>query len=1172
MESGATRTPSPTKDVPEFKGFGSVRRSGTGPSPAQDGGERQSATSLARSGTLTWNQRRPATSRPSSVVNGDDNAHPRDSSVEQEKKSREQIAASLGSRDPSWFRQTADGGVNSAAYRRSKDEVGMSSPGDAGRRGLPGMSRETSIEPPRPSSPAPSESTKSDTAPSGAASTRYSSATSASGSGKPDLKALLAEDEGQQQASPMSEHASSPSGADQSALGRTLTMSSSQARVANATERPASPTKGVGGFVQSAMMKRNDSVSKRWSAAPGSSLSRQGSVLSQRSGLGGLQGSHSMPRLEPAGSRDTGDEPQSRPSSSSSNLTALARGSEDNDGFVKPALPQHHHSRSKSVASQYTVNTNEDAPSSPSSPSKRFSPTKSSWIESALTRPDSPKPVPVAKNAQPSWMANLAKAKAERASADLTAASTVSEDGGSRPSSPTKNAAPFGQGMLRRSESRDLGLTPKSGTPLLGARTPMKTTPNPSPMREAAPGATKRDVPAVEEKEPADNDEVKPVATSEIERFAPSNEETSERAGLTTTTKEEGPLKSLPAITKPKPDSITPRKTVDPPSQEPALTTQPSISKPKPEAPAKPQTDFRSTLRSRAPAESKQQEAPEFLSRFGQLRKTQTKNYVAPDVFGDNIKRGKADLTQTDGPVKTQRRDELKESLLAKKEDWKNAKEEGRELPGAVHEKKLSATPLTPAKPEALTKREGLGRAEGNRAPSREKPKDATPEALARHKSLKDHRPEPPMPKKVGTFPPSPELPKTPSLSKQTSAPGEMEHACPQETRKLAARFNPGLASMLARGPSAVSNPPSRTASPAIPERSMSGDSAPPASEPQAGAPLQDMRKGRAKGPKKRKGGAAEPTASGEPSATSEETAPAPASAPGTKSPPLGKATPPKPTPNFSKPRPPPGSAASVMMASLQSKVSAPTQNEESGQAEAPAQAELPPRAESPPGVESRPDAPTKPELSAKPEFKPVTPAKAANLQSSTIVARDNDTAPAVLAKDAQPARSIIPEFAGFGTWRRAAPSATSDDNKENGGSPAISVKSLTSMWTRPASPPKAERPTPIRLPSKKDEEAALRSAGLLASSPGRTTPTTGLGISVTKRSEPDALSPPPSGGLPPKPAKSSRIVSGQLQEASPNKGRIGFFLSPCSPLPLLRVDGLSDTAFCSHLTSRSES
>src|SRR5271170_6606680 len=31
------------------------------------------------------------------------------------------------------------------------------------------------------------------------------------------------------------------------------------------SDRPPSPTKGLGGFVQSAMMKRSDSVNKRWS-------------------------------------------------------------------------------------------------------------------------------------------------------------------------------------------------------------------------------------------------------------------------------------------------------------------------------------------------------------------------------------------------------------------------------------------------------------------------------------------------------------------------------------------------------------------------------------------------------------------------------------------------------------------------------------------------------------------------------------------------------------------------------------------------------------------------------------------------------------------------------------------------------------------------------------------
>ena len=55
--------------------------------------------------------------------------------------------------------------------------------------------------------------------------------------------------------------------------------------------------------------------------------------------------------------------------------------------------------------------------SRPLSPSKtggdksRWSPTKSSWLESALKKPESPKVRPAAPPAQPSWMEGISKAK-----------------------------------------------------------------------------------------------------------------------------------------------------------------------------------------------------------------------------------------------------------------------------------------------------------------------------------------------------------------------------------------------------------------------------------------------------------------------------------------------------------------------------------------------------------------------------------------------------------------------------------------------------------------------------------------------------------------------------------------------------------------------------------------
>jgi len=998
-------------------------------------------------------------------------------SKEQDEPSREQIAASLGSRDPSWFRQTPDRGIGSAAFRKSKDEISTGESMFSGKRGLPGMASETSTESERQASPTPSDSVKSDFASrvgsthgSGVISSRLSTATSSTTPSKPDLKKTIAQDASQQDASPMSDKSSS-SGGDKPGTAYKLSMSSSQARLANAPERPGSPTKGMGGFVQSAMMKRSDSVSKRWSAQQGTSLSRENSVASARGGVGGLQGSHSMPKLEPTPSREASDEPSSRPTSSrSNNLSGLVppQGRDDNDGFIKPALP--HHSRSKSMASNYTTTAEDGAVSPPSSPSKRFSPTKSSWIESALTRPDSPKLSPP-KNTQPSWMADIAKAKAQRASAESTPqidTPNPDEAGTSRPGSPNKTVAPFGQSMLRRSDPRDLASMPRPSTP-----------------------PTAKDLPTID---------VKPKISSVLSH-KPS-EKSSESLEQSVPPKKE-------EISVPTPESNLHSGTLQSISKETEVMPEVSKSSPappklslKPETPAKPQTDLRGTLRSRPPQETKQQQTPEFLSKFGNLRKTQTEKYVAPDVFKDNIVRGKSDLAKTGGPVKPVRRDELKESLLAKKEDWKKAKEEGRELPGQAHERKASSTPLTPAKPEALMRRDLLSRSDHTAGTSSsDKAKQATPEALARHRSLKSiskpntgasafHSASATAPK--ADFTNAAEPAKLETLSKQTSAPAELQHKPTIENSKLAARFNPGLAGILARGPPAMansSNVPSRSQSPVIP--SFSAAAKP--DDPPAEGLLQDVRKGRAKGPKKRNK-AAGPTSSppaeqpfqsanldGEVSVANTK-----ATASGDHS---AESTP----VSSSKPKVPPGSAASIIIASLK-------------------------------GTSTSANLPLQSE-------KPLTPAK-----SPAIAAKAAEKAPLTI-KIAEKASTVtkpdVPDFTGFGAVKNVTSAKDINDNKQPPGSSLPSVKSAARLWGRQPSP---AHPAQLSFPNTKDDEAAMRSADLLASSPACPGSRGGLGI-ADENSTSEALTASPSTSLPPKPAKSSRAVSGQLQEGSPNKG-----------------------------------
>ncbi|KAK5166694.1 uncharacterized protein LTR77_008238 [Saxophila tyrrhenica] len=1159
MDSSAPE--SPTKDIPEFKGFGSRTSSADTAAPARAESSAskpsQSASSLARSGTLSWQQRPSSrgggsSSRPKSMVLPDTSRPTSSSSsaaATDAEPSRDQIAASLGSRDPSWFRQTADRGMGSAAYRRSKDETGSASPDtfSSGRRGLPGMSRELPLEPTEATSPAPSDSIASETASRGG-SVRGSTVSSAgfstvrtSTSSKPDLKSLIAADQEQEKAAPSSDYASSITDGEQAKTGRTLTMSSSQARLAEATERPSSPTKGQGGFVRSAMMRRGDSVSKRWSAQPGPSLSRENSIASARSGFGGLTGSYSVPKLEPTpSSRETSNEPSSQPTSSSTNVSNMTATQDDKDVFVKPSLPRAH-SRSKSIASNYSTTAEEGHTSPSSSPSKRWSPQKSSWLESAITKPDSPKPAPAARNSQPSWMADIAKAKAQKASGGDTTPKPA-EDAGSRPGSPTK--APFGQGMLKRSESRDRG-TPRSSTPK-PVEGPTSRPASPTKAysdRKTLQRLDSRDLGAARSLTPKPLDVSTPrsgsptkvgfgqsssqrdsqsLSRSSMPLARPSIDQPAAKiSDISAPSVKPGPVQTTDAVpeatlqkddTKPMPPSESTQVSTEAPAPTAVKPARPIDLKPKPEAPPKPRTDFRSTLRARAPTESKTQETPEFLSKFGQLKKTDTQNYVAPDVLKDNILRGKSDLAKTGGPVKTQRRDELKESLLAKKEQWQKEKDEG-----VVHERKVSNPPQTPQKPEALAKREMMGRPEGVKmAASPEKPKTATPEALARHKSLKDK------PKSEVAMP---------ELEKQTSAPASsnvqpVQTKQASETSRMAARFNPGLAGILARGPpqaSSGSNPSSRPESSAAAPRSSTPLPSPPSEPPAEGAQLQDMRKGRAKGPKRRKGGA--PAV--EPDTTASaiaEPSPPPMNTQATPDfeqrarveaePPLNEKT---------KPRALPGSAASLMVSSLQKRAPSPEKPQSTAAVPSPVAPSTPKVAD------DKPTLPAKSSLiglTRRPENAQATPSQ------SPVVGSKPST---LQQRPAEVPKADVPEFKGFGPVKRAT--AGREDNKENADESSPSVKSAASMWGRPASASsqKVAMSSQIQLPSKRDEEAAMRSAGLLASSPSR--PTSSNGPSGSPNRANDSMDMSPSVGAPPKPNKPSRVVSGQLLEASPSKG-----------------------------------
>lgn len=806
------------------------------PSPSTSSRSSPSTTmALSRAGTLSWQQRpssrgsSSARSTPMSIAAVENNparlprGNPEATAEDDTEIPRSQIAQSLGAKDPSWFRQTADRGLVSPAHRRHQyqhdaipDKASM-----GGSIRLAGLSRESTMEPEKKRDP-PSGTIRS-LSPSGESSERdgsgwskrYSSNVSMSSTG--GVLSPLPTSSTQKFEPPDS--ASSEAG-EQSGLGRTFAMSPSQGRILpEKTERPPSPTKGLGGFVQSAMLKRSDSVNKRWSAQAGPGLSRGNSTASNISGYGGSSngvpgkmGSISPPREGRSGGRSREGSPlaSSRPGSSYSNATVIQGvqeneklGSSDSygrifdtpseDGFVKPAIP--HHSRSQSVI---TVKENENeyarAPTTPpTSPSKtmdpkRWSPTKATWLESAINKPDSPKPKAPPPQ-QPTWMVEINKAKQQRGSVDLGKGAVFKEvSTGGLLRSPPLGGQPkplsigglpsgFSSGLVQKNGLKDKSdqeaLKKTSSVPVKLTSARLSPSPSPSVADESSSPAEALTAPEYKEHS-------KCVSTSQA-------------SGR---------------------DYQTPQQTAEASS---------SVVKPKPQTP--PKKDFRSALKPRqVSGADKSKDEPEFKNVFGKLKRTQTSNYVAPDELKNNILRGKAGLTITGGPVKTERLDEFKESILKKKEQMKAG--------GPSTMARKTSDSNDPPTPEAISKKNALTRSE-NTPSNSSQPEFTTPEAIARQKSLR-------------------EKPKPISPAKPFTATSRTQGKESSTNSKLADRFNPALAGLISRGPSPMAGLPAldtkegldRSKDPVASDKDLESGS-------QQGN-LTHMTKARARGPKRR--------------------------------------------------------------------------------------------------------------------------------------------------------------------------------------------------------------------------------------------------------------------------------------------------------------------------------
>ncbi|KAL8388645.1 hypothetical protein RB595_009124 [Gaeumannomyces hyphopodioides] len=661
--------------------------------------------------------------------------------------SRDQIAHALSSKDPAWFRQTADRGQNSAAYRRSQVEddtprMDMSSASAE----LPGMSRhQQPVSLPSPTEPTEAHKSFADH--------RSQSASLYGKVGSP-----MSLTPAQRLDPPASADAAGDG--ETSPLERVPQMSPSLGRTS--PTRPISPTKGMGGFVQSAMMKRTDSV-KRWSVHSPTGLQRADTVASNRNSVDitrmGAGRSHSR-----SGSAYRGESisrPTSGPNSRPASRPTSSHGLQDETADAGPV----------ESAASHTEETKaeEDKTEPPVSPSKtmdprRWSPTKSSsWLEAALNKPESPKPkqssAPSNHN-QPTWMAELNKVKSQKGG-------DPGSEGSRAPSATHRHEVKVG-GLLRS--------------------TPMGSGVKPTPL----PGKI-------------------PVHTPSL----PTNRlSVSDLRGN---------------LAKPSPTLDDGQRSFgDAPEKKTLAST---INTSKPETP--PKKDFRASLKpfQPPPTSTSGGNADELKNVFGTLRKTKTQNYVAPDELKDNITRGLAGLNATGGPKPSVRKDEFKDAILQRKAEFQKAKTEGRGVTRNFSD--AADKPL----PEGLAKKLELGRSGsiGVRKGSIIQEMAAAAEA----RPAESPRPADYARSASMSTPFKPTSPQS----------GGSSAAVPKPLGgRLADRFNPGLAGLLARGPpgAGAGGPGSASESSGSQGASGSGGSA----EPSAPGPqLTHMTKGRARGP-----------------------------------------------------------------------------------------------------------------------------------------------------------------------------------------------------------------------------------------------------------------------------------------------------------------------------------
>ncbi|EWC47120.1 hypothetical protein DRE_03489 [Drechslerella stenobrocha 248] len=755
-------------------------------------------------------------SRTSSVA-GDDNESDAGGEL-----SREQIAKSLASKDPSYFRQTSDRGFKSAALRRDAEDSFTGGE----RMALPGMYERTP-EHPRPIS-AMSNVSSSTTFSAPSEFKHTPKAKSSFIDSLPDERPMSAsETTGWKTPSSASrahqQIEASFGGLSVRDVESTPTPSAYTTPTSGRASpeklgRPASPTKGLGGFVQSAMLKRDASIRK--TGPPGnfmSTLSRAGSTVSDKEWNTPIRRERGLSNL----SRES------------------TPGLEDKEAGERRGREM---SPTESVVSTKTTSTDgwrgfaDGTP--PASPSKnmnprRWSPTKSSWLESALQKDNSP-----AIGTQPPQMFTPSREGPQRSPTREKSVRSAKDAAAIREERirarmaanavPRKMSVDSQSSDQPRFDSSSLRPTVQPKSANLSKR-PLSEIFTPPPVLESyAPPK-----PTVPEEKPKDTS--KNESPSSIPRPKSLYFEKPTNGGEL---KEKPPVKSKPVF-----ERGTSIMSVDPRAAREATLREQQLAK---------------------------KYGVPFLDLRSKLNPSKTQNYKAPDELKETILAGKSALQDRGGPQNYKPANELKEKVLAAK--------------AALQE---SGGPQNYRAPNEL--KEKVSSLRGSLQPSIGVQKHAAPDPLKETVSVARSYLRPSSPTKSPTPGDSPTKPtfgrarttpinhgemdepsyrpesgdaiferkenSMPVVSKQVSAPARIE----KPGNKLADRFNPGLANLISRGPLGAGKPGAGNEAYSHSSRAATSE------EPAGGPQLTHMTKGRARGPKRRSPAAAAQSPASEP-------------------------------------------------------------------------------------------------------------------------------------------------------------------------------------------------------------------------------------------------------------------------------------------------------------------